>query len=137
MKKSDYLTFTENINSKLENLEKLITLSLLNTVMDSIENKEMDIESTYKIKNDVKKIISEDGFVQIKIEPFGSKMVIYLKKDQKFGIKDMRNLLYKLESFDEYIVVFMLDKVNGNQRKKLLEEKISYVIEGHEMFITE
>lgn len=64
------------------------------------------------------------------------KTAVYIKPLQKIGLKEIRIVKGELdEKFHNLVLVFVLDKVSGTQRKKLLEEKISFYIENKEMYI--
>ena len=67
---------------------------------------------------------------------FTESVAVYLRSERKVGIKDFRELKNLFSCHEQKIIlVFELDKATALQKRKFVEEKISYYIRGKELFI--
>ena len=120
------------MDKRFEQIEKLITLSLMNDVLFECAN---DLHMNFSEK--IKEIIEDNGFCITKKEVFLDKMTIYLKTERKVGIKEFRELKKLVLNQDKnMILVFEIDRATAIQKRKFVEEKISYHIIGNELFIS-
>lgn len=121
-----------HMDDRLDQIEKLITLSLINDVLPQYT------ECMYKnLSSEIKDIIEQCNFHISKSEVFSDQLAVYLRAERKAGIKEFRELKKLFHDHGQNaILVFELDKVTSIQRKKFLEEKISYYITGKELFIS-
>lgn len=121
-----------HMDDRLDQIEKLITLSLINDVLPQYT------ECMYKnLSSEIKDIIEKCDFQISKSEVFSDQLAVYLRAERKAGIKEFRELKKLFHDHGQNaILVFELDKVTSIQRKKYVEEKISYYITGKELFIS-
>lgn len=131
--KSDLSELVEHINSRFDYLEKMVTLSLISDILPGYVS-----ELHADLTDDVNHVFEEKGFVITKSEIFSNKVAIYIKPDKKVGIKDLREMVNLLSSYSQnLILVFELEKVTITQKRKFFEEKISYFIDGKELYIAD
>lgn len=121
-----------HIDYRMDQMEKLVTLSLLNDVLPQyVDGLEKDLN------DEIKQIIEAKNFYITKSEVFSDKIAIYLRTDQKVGIKEFRELKKLVDAYSENLIfVFEIDKATIIQKRKFLEENISYYIKGKELFIS-
>lgn len=121
-----------HIDYRMDQLEKLVTISLLNDVLPQYMH-----ELDENLNDEIKRIIVEKDFYITKSEMFSEKIAIYLGSDCKVGIKEFRELKKSIARYSENLIfVFELDKATITQKRKFLEESISYYIKGKELFIS-
>lgn len=117
---------------RLDQIEKLITLSLMNDILPQYAD-----DLWLNLSDEIKKVIEGNDFCIAKSEVFSDKVAIYLRTERKVGIKEFRELKKLLsEHSKNTILVFELDKATTVQKRKFVEEKISYYIKGKELFIS-
>ena len=116
----------------MDQMEKLVTLSLLNDVLPQyVDGLEKDLN------DEIKQIIEAKNFYITKSEVFSDKIAIYLRTDQKVGIKEFRELKKLVDAYSENLIfVFEIDKATIIQKRKFLEENISYYVKRKELFIS-
>lgn len=121
-----------HMDYRFDQIEKLITLSLINDILP--QNADGLCEN---LSDEIKMIIEDNDYVIVKTEIFSDKLVIYLRTERKVGIKELRELKKMFALYGEnIIIVFELDKATAIQKRKFVEEKISYYIKGKELFIS-
>lgn len=122
----------ECIVDRLSQIEKLLKLSLMNSIISECE-KNVPID----VNDDIKLFFKKYGFYIIKTDFYMDIFTIYIKSEKKVGIKDFRKLLAEFyKSKSGMILVFDLENATDVQKKKFREEQISYCITGKELFIS-
>lgn len=119
--------FDQRMDS-LENLVKLLMMSNLISECKTIYKNE--------IFDDVRMKLNGMGFVVSEVELFGENILMKISSEYKISIKDIRNVKREIEDMVENtIVVFELDKITSTQRRKFIEEKISFSIKNKELYV--
>lgn len=132
MEEERYEQIISHMDKRMDQLEKLVTLSLITDILPEYAENMID-----DLSDEIKKLLMHYGFNIDKVDVFSDKVTVYLQSDQRVGIKELRRIKKLLEQQTmDLILVFELDKVTGVQRKKFIEEKISYEVKGVEMFIS-
>lgn len=134
---SECLKSFKTINSRIDNIEKLLQLLLINCLIDDaeavIEVSENLVEAVvgdiiskyglefkgYKIINNIKVIILE---IPVKVR-------VSLKE-----LKKICDLLRQQDPNNEPL--FMYNKINGMQRKSIIQAGISFGVKGKELHVT-
>lgn len=120
-----------HLDYRFDQIEKLITLSLINDFLPQCTDELFD-----NLSDEIKELFEEKGFRITKSEVFSDKIAIYLRTEKKSGIKEFRELIKTLSNYsNNLILVFELDKATILQKRKFVEEKISYYIKEKELFI--
>lgn len=121
-----------HMDYRFDQIEKLITLSLINDILPQYVD-----DLCENLSDDIMKRIEERGFFITKSELFSDSVCVYLRNEGKVGIKDFRELISLFSAHEQkIIIVFELEKATALQRRKFVEEKISYYIKGKELFIS-
>lgn len=124
----------KKVNLNVGELEKLIKLLLVNSLIDeatSLENQNKP-EVNENIILALKKYNMKIGKLSI-IEDF---KILYIVVSNSVGIKDiiyLHDLCIKNQPDIE--PVFQFKRINGMQRKRMMQEKISYQVIGKELHI--
>ena len=128
---NDIKEMHDHMNQRMDQLEKLLTLLLLSNTIEEY-TKNTDVE----ICDDVVKAFEDNDYSIIKSELFGDKIAVYIKPLNKVGLKKIRTLKNRMNAmYKNLVLVFVMDKLSISQRRKFLEEKISFLIEDKELYI--
>lgn len=121
-----------HIDYRMDQMEKLVTLSLLSDMLSQYTENLCD-----NLSDEIKQIIEKKDFYISKREMFLDKVAIYLRTDKKVGIKEFRCLKKLVDAYsDDLVIVFELDKATTTQKRKFIEENISYYIKEKELFVS-
>lgn len=119
------------LDSRFDNLENLIKLSFLPKAFNDFFD-----ETEKRIEKRIFDRIQLEGFKVDKIDFLGDKLSVYVSKDEKYGLPEIRKFRKNIEDLsDEILIVFSLAKLTGIQRRKLLEEKVSYSVDTKELYL--
>lgn len=122
----------ECIFDKLNQIDKLLKLSLINNIISESE-KHVPID----VYADLKLFLKKYGFYIIRTDFYIDIFIIYIKSEKKVGIKGFRKLLEEFSKYkNDIVLVFNLENATKVQKKKFREERISYCITGKELFIS-
>ncbi len=130
----DYLELVKKLDSKINDVEKLIQLLLINNLIDDVEDT-IDISKKCIDERVNEKILKNglefEGFNKINdIEvitlniPEGSKITIKT-------VKQVQIIVNKV--YPDAEPLFMYSRMNGMQRKSFLQNNISFGIKGKEI----
>lgn len=120
-----------HLDSRIDSIEELIKLLVVSSVIEQIDAVQVPLENENLID-----FINDINLNLIKKESFGEYTLVYLSSDLKIGLKEIRTLNVKLKiTFEKVIPVFVVEKLSGIQKKKMTEEKISYLIKNKELHV--
>lgn len=133
-----------SIYEKVQNSEKLLELLLANELIDSLEcqcvskENDVDVYDSVVISKEVKRVLKKHKLKLGKRECFNEKKYQYII--MKTGVRirdivDVCNVFYEYQN--EMIPVFQYERINGNQKKALLKDRISFYIEEKEIHLFE
>ena len=124
----------KRVDLHVEELEKLIKLILVNNLIDEatcLENHDK-LEINENIISALEKYNLEIG----KQDMIEDSKILYVVVSNSIGIKDIMYLHDLFIEFQPDIeLVFQFEKINGMQRKRMIQEKISYHVVGKELHI--
>ena len=124
-----------SLDARLDQIEEMLRLLLLGNVMNQMDD--VEGEGHIEEEDDLTKFLSNYDFSTYKREAFGDNIAIYIMMNNKPKMKDIREARSLFHShFINVIPVFVFDKINGMQKKKMEEEKISFYVIGREVHIT-
>ena len=157
---NEYVLELQQLNRRMDNIEKLMNMILLNDLIDDVEG------VTAKEKNTKKEVLKKESTrvriadikrdTEITIDPYLLKLlnhynldigeqgrvcdinVVYILMPRHMGtaIGDVIYLNKKFkERYPEMEPVFKYETINGMHRKRLMKEKISFCVKGKEMRI--
>lgn len=131
-----------SIYEKVHNSERLLELLLANELIDLVdvsgisEKKKLSVETPVVLSKEVKGILKNNKIKAGKNECVMGKQYQYVMMETGVGIK---NIIEIWNVFYEYqpnlIPVFQYQKINGNQKKALLRERISFCVLGKEIHL--
>ena len=126
----------EHIDERLNEIEKLINLSLLTSVIGQIDEICHCVDKDKQCIEEIKEILAENNFKLEKEEKYGDATVVYIKSLEQMSMAKARIILGLLQDIgQELIPVFQFERIYGNQRKKMLEEHISFYVLNKELHI--
>lgn len=124
----------KELSIRIEDLEKLIKLLLVNNLIDEANC----LENNDSLEIDEKLILAlEKHNLKIKKQDIIEKAkVLYIIVPNNIGIKYMMYLKELFRELQNDIEpVFQFEKLNGMKKKRLIEEKISYIVIDKELHI--
>lgn len=133
-----------SIYEKVQNSEKLLELLLANELIDFVNISDIAEEKNHTpndsiiLSNNVKKILKNNKLKTGKIECVMGRQYQYILMQSSVGIKkiiEIWNAFY--EHHPNLRLMFQYQKINGNQKKALLRERISFCILGKEIHLFE
>lgn len=120
-----------HLDSRIDSIEELIKLLVVSSVIEQIDAVQVPLKNENLID-----FINDINLNLIKKESFGEYTLVYLSSDLKIGLKEIRTLNVKFKiTFEKVIPVFVVEKLSGIQKKKMTEEKISYLIKNKELHV--
>ena len=129
-----------DIDKLLSSIEEVLKMLVVNSLINDID-KERVQQDRYELNEEFNEIV--DFLSQYKLtigrtdETNGFTLVyVFTNPKQKFKTKDYLLINQKLvNTFEHVVPVFCFDTLNGMQRKRFIEESISFQITGKETFI--
>lgn len=129
-----------DIDKRLSSIEEVLKMLVVNSLINDID-KERVQQDRYELNEEFNEIV--DFLSQYKLtigrtdETNGFTLVyVFTNPKQKFKTKDYLLINQKLvNTFEHVVPVFCFDTLNGMQRKRFIEESISFQITGKETFI--
>lgn len=125
-----------DIDKRLNGIEEVLKMLVVNSLVDDIDKERMQLDrnelnemvdflSQYKLT--IEKTDETNGFTLV---------YVFTNTKQKFKTKDYLLINQKLvNTFEHVVPVFCFDTLNGMQRKRFIEERVSFQITGKETFI--
>ena len=129
-----------DIDKRLSSIEEVLKMLVVNSLINDID-KERVQQDRYELNEEFNEIV--DFLSQYKLtigrtdETNGFTLVyVFTNPKQKFKTKDYLLINQKLvNTFEHVVPVFCFDTLNGMQRKRFIEERVSFQITGKETFI--
>ena len=137
MTSKEITSLREHVDDRLDAIEKLIRLSLLSSVMNQMDevinqSEKEEVQRTEHLKD----VLYEYYFEVGKEERHGDKTLIYLKCLRQINIPTVRWIYTLIRNIGQDLIpIFLFEKVNWNQRKKRLEDRISFCVLNKEIYI--
>ena len=128
-----------HVDERLDAIEKLINISLLSSVMDQMDKvcQQDGMQKSDQQIDELKEILHQHAFKLDKNEIHGDKVAVYIKSLDQVSISKVRRMSVAVQRMDrDLIPVFLFERLNGNQRKRMLEERISFCVPNKELYIT-
>ena len=158
---NEYVELIQKLNLKIDDVEKMIKLLLINNLIDDVQNvyksdveanlKEEsvnnsfdDIKNTYKsaieTDSEIKNIVSSNKMKLGKQEQINGINTISINIPLKInvsitGIRQVKNLIKT--KYNHIEPVFRYEKINATQRKYVLQEKVSFSVRDKAIHIFE
>lgn len=136
MTEKEFASFCAHIDERFDAMEKLLNLSLISSVINQMD---ADYPTETKMDQKIEKLSNllrqYDAFLDKK-EIYGDRIAIYIRGEEPFNIAKVRFIADAVNEFCfDFVPVFMFEKLNGMQRKRMLEERISFCVQSKELYI--
>ncbi|MGO5053946.1 hypothetical protein ACTQ6A_15795 [Lachnospiraceae bacterium LCP25S3_G4] len=134
-KDNSFFESTNMLNKRLDNIESLLKLLLVNNLVDDLKNECVQVSN---LSNESKKLITEYGFEVENQQEINGTIFTYITVpvNKKFSTKDILKIDSEVKLY-EIKPIYLFENLNGMQRKKLIQEDISFCIIGRETHICE
>ena len=123
----------QNLKCRIDELESMMKLLLANALIDEIE-----VAKIIPVNQSVVDLLKHEGLeLGQQGELNGIKFYyVNISANDKIPVKDIMRLHDELLAVSEKMIpVFMYEKINGMQKKRLLQEKVSFCVKGKETYI--
>lgn len=133
---NEYVELMRELNFKIDDIEKMVKLLLVN---DLIENAEEVFVRDEELEPAVTKVVESCGMKIGKCKKISGIMTIdiIVPRIENVSIKNIMrvNRLLK-EKYPFYEPLFVYENINGMQRKRIIQENISFCVKNKEVHIT-
>lgn len=126
-----------DIDKRLNGIEEILKMLVVNSLVDDIDKQRMQLDRNEKF-NQIADFLSRYKLIIGKIDETNGFTLVYVftNTKQKFKTKDYLSISQSLiTTFEHVIPVFCFDTLNGMQRKRFIEENLSFQITDKETFI--
>lgn len=132
----EFASFCAHMDERLDAIEKLLNLSLVSSVINQMD-------AAYPTKSimdqrieDLRNLLRQYDLCLEKKETYEDRIVVYIRSTEPINIVKARLISEVVSEFGEcFVPVFMFEKLNGMQRKRMLEERISFCVQSKELYI--
>lgn len=131
----------KKICERLDSIEDLLKLSLISNILDELDligekDKEKICLSMKLLSNETATYLNALEIYEGKHYEYFNKTYIELKVGGFISIQDMKGICEWIEEdTNDIIPIFCFEKLNGMKRKRMLEEKISFMVANKEIHI--
>lgn len=126
----------KKLNLRIDDIEKLLKLLLINDLVEDTDS--VLFSNDFNLDSDVRKIATQFGLEfegarsinEIEVLIFG------MPDKAKITIKDVKQIYLATKfAYPDVEPVFMYKTINGMQRKRIMQENISFGVEGKELHV--
>lgn len=125
------------LDERLESIEKILKILVVNSLADDLE-KMNDIGQKIELSTELKELLADYGMIVADTEVRNGFTLVYIetKSSVKYKVKDYQFLDWKIkDQFSGLVPIFKFAALNGMQRKRFIEENISFCIDEKEIHI--
>lgn len=133
---ADLTEIIEKQNKSIESIEKLLKMMIVNGVLREIEDSIFD--GYQRVDSEIEDLLLENGLTVGDFCLINGKMIlnIIVPKEIKISVTKVIGIQKACKSRGEtYDICFCFKSLHGNQRKRLMEEHISFCIGGSETHV--
>jgi acid stress-induced BolA-like protein IbaG/YrbA len=129
------------ICERLDSIEDLLKLSLISNILDGLDLiGEKDKEEAYLqmnlLSDEIAAYLNDLKIYEGRHYEYFNKTFIELKVEGFISIQNMKDICeWIVDETKKVIPVFYFKKLNGMKRKRMLEEKISFMVADREVHI--
>lgn len=133
---NEYIEEIQKLNLRIDDIEKLLQLLLINDLVEDTDSVITSYDST--LDSNVRELI-----LQVGLEFEGARsineievLIFGVPDKAKITIKDVKQIYIATKcAYSDVEPVFMYKTINGMQRKRLMQESISFGVEGKELHV--
>lgn len=133
---SNFIEVLEKQSRRIDNIEQLLKLLLVNNVLNDIDR--LHLAEEYQLDEEIKEFILQQGLSvgEFKVENGIRVLDINVPEGCKISVRKIIALRRTfVSSYPELVVCFNFLTLNGVQRKRLLEEQIAFCVKNKEIHI--
>ncbi len=122
----------ENVESRLDNIEGLLKMLLVNNVLRSSEIDKIQ----ENILNSIRDRLNMFGMENLRLNYIEDKYYVFAEIDENETLKNIKNNYLKAsDSLDDIKLVLVFEKLHPKRKKAFEEVKISFYVKSGEMRI--
>lgn len=125
------------LSDRMDSIERLLKMLVANSLLDNL-NLVSSTDEKMVISEDLEEKVRRYEMTVTNIESLNGYMVVYINPSERinYRIKDYLTLNSEIINAFEYTIpVFCFDSLNGMQRKRFVEEDISFSIKEKEIHV--
>ena len=133
---SNFIGILEKQSRRIDNIEQLLKLLLVNNVLSDIDR--LHLAEEYQLDEEIKELILQQGLSigEFKVQNGIRVLNIDVPVGCKISVRKIIALRRTfVSSYPELVVCFNFIILNGVQRKRLLEELIAFCVKNKEIHI--
>lgn len=133
---SNFIEILEKQGRRIDNIEQLLKLLLVNNVLNDIDR--LHLVEEYKLDEEIKELILQQGLSvgEFKVQNGIRVLNINVPEGCKISVSKIIALRRTfVSSYPELVVCFNFLTLNGVQRKRLLEEQIAFCVKNKEIHL--
>ncbi len=120
----------KSINERLDSIENILRLLVVNSLADSLNTYSSDTEEIKtELPDELTNILKKNGFVCVNSEVRNGIKIIFIETENDYKMSDFLKFDYWIKRDYSVIPVFSFKRINGNRRKRFIEERISFATE--------
>lgn len=128
----------QGMYERLESIEELLKISIANNLLNEMELIVQNEKNKKILKENISAYLNEKGIIESKHYKVFNKIIVELVCERKTTVRDIMEVHERvIKEGEGEIPLFCFDKLNGMQRKRMLEEKISFKIKNKEIHVVE
>ena len=127
-----------SINERLDSIENILRLLVVNSLTDSLDSVSFESKETQaRVPDELIRILKKNGITCVDSEVRNGSKLIYVETKSDYKFNDFLKFDYVLKRDYSIIPVFCSKIINGNRRKRFIEERISFATEKEIHLYTE
>ena len=131
---SNFIGILEKQSRRIDNIEQLLKLLLVNNVLSDIDR--LHLAEEYQLDEEIKELILQQGLSigEFKVQNGIRVLNIDVPVGCKISVRKIIALRRTfVSSYPELVVCFNFITLHGAQRKRLLEEQIAFCVKNKEI----
>ena len=122
----------ENIESRLDNIEEILKMLLVDSVIGHSEIDRLQSDILYNFRDNLLKL----GMNNLRLNFIEDRYYLFAEVDNREGLKNIKRNYNRASSLtDEIKIVLVFEKIDVRRKTLLEESKISFYVKGGEMKI--
>ena len=133
---SNFIGILEKQSRRIDNIEQLLKLLLVNNVLSDIDR--LHLAEEYQLDEEIKELILQQGLSigEFKVQNGIRVLNIDVPVGCKISVRKIIALRRTfVSSYPELVVCFNFITLHGAQRKRLLEEQIAFCVKNKEIHL--
>lgn len=120
-------------DNKFDSLEALLKLNLVGNLINNIDD---ILISNDTVSEELIEILDIYSLKMVYYDLYDEKKIIFVQAQENFSVNEMQKIDGQIKNlFPGNSIVFLFEKINGMKKKKMLENKLSFLVDKKEIHI--